>query len=117
MLHKYVQQIDFVPTGGKILSCESEVVIRPSIYTNLLYRNLIQYFCMELKQHPLFLVSFYLNPLFREIWFISDTTERQNMGMKAEEFTINLSRSHLVSNPDPSARFGEEAVDIEISSR
>ena len=47
-----------------------------------------------LWDHPLLLVGFYLNPLFREMEFITDSIKRTEFRLKVEELARKLVRKH-----------------------
>ncbi len=70
-------------------------MVQPSIYSNLLSRNLGQHLQADLKKIPLLLVGCYLNPPFRGFEFVSDSKVRSDMRQKGEDMTRRLTRHFL----------------------
>ena len=65
---------------------------KPSIYSRELCRVLYQHLTSKTIDHPLLLIGCYLNPLFREMEFISNERLRIDYRSKAEGFTRKLVR-------------------------
>ena len=90
MLNRLFQKLDEIANGRRVWRGESQPLAYPLIYS----RELCKFIRFKLLQrswdHHLFLVGCYLNPIFREMDFISDPIRRLNLRLKAEDFTQKM---------------------------
>ena len=89
-----IQKLDDVSQGKQVWRGEGQAMAHPSIYSRE-FCGVIRLRMLEYsRDHPFLPVRCCLDPLFREMEFISDTVKRTDFHSKAEEFAQKLVRKH-----------------------
>ncbi len=78
--------------GNQVWRGEGKAWAHPSIYSRELSNALREKLLENSWDHPLLIVGCYLNPMFREMEFISDSRTRTDCRSKAEVFAGKLVR-------------------------